>query len=168
MINKIIINGRACAGKDTIADYLVKSYGFTKVSFASGIYFIAYEYFGMTTKDRSLLQTIGESMRNIDADVWVKRTFKIAKKIDKCVISDLRKENEYYYAIQNGFTPIRVHADLNIRIERSIKRDGVYPDLSTWENASETGADHLNYKYEIYNNGTFDELYSQIDKFMEV
>lgn len=168
MKNKIIINGRACSGKDEIADYLVEKYGYIKISFATPIYEIAREYFEMTNKDRKLLQLIGEAMRSIDSDVWVKYAFKVANELDKVVIADLRRENEYTHAVKNGFTPIRVQADYDIRIERCIKRDGQYPDTSLWEDEVETGADNFTYEYEITNNGTLEELHRQIDRIMEV
>jgi len=56
-------------GKDTIADYLVQEYKYTKLSFASGIYRIAREYFGMKEKDRVLLQSIGQGFRSMDNNI---------------------------------------------------------------------------------------------------
>ena len=166
-MNKIIIGGRACSGKDTIADYLVEKYGYTKLFFAEGIYEIAYKYFGMTSKDRTLLQKIGEKLREIDPDIWVKFTFNKAKNINKVVISDCRRLNEYEYAIKNGFVPIRIHAKLETRIQRCIERDGKYPNIEEWENESETGADNCKFT-EFYNDGTKEKLFEQIDKFLGI
>jgi cytidylate kinase len=162
MKNKIIINGRACAGKDEIADYLVNKYGFTKISFASPIYDIAYRYFNMKGKDRVLLQAIGQQFREIDPDVWVRYAFRKAQVLDKVVVVDCRQGNEYKHAIAHGFYPIKVVADYDTRVQRSIKRDGGYPDTSLWENGSETGADNFPYT-EIHNDGTLDDLHKQID-----
>lgn len=164
-MNKIIVNGRSLAGKDTVAGYLVEKYGFTKIAFADLIYDLAREYFGMKNKDRNLLQQIGEKFREIDPDVWVKYAVKKIEKYEKCIISDCRRINEYKYFTKLGFIPIRVHADLDKRIERAIKRDGEYPDISLWENKSETGADNCWY-IEIDNNGDFNHLYKQIDNLM--
>lgn len=57
------------SGKDTVADYLVKQHGFVKVSFAGKIYEIARDLFNMTNKNRALLQSIGQKMRQIDEEV---------------------------------------------------------------------------------------------------
>ena len=168
MIKKIIINGRACSGKDTIADYLVKKYGFEKYSFADDIYIIARQYFNMKTKDRRLLQQIGDKMREIDPDVWAKTTFDKLEDIDKAVIPDCRRSNEYKFAIKHAFYPIRVFANLDVRIQRAIERDGEYPDLSLWENESEVGADNCKYYYEIDNNYDFNYLYDQIDEMLKM
>ena len=166
MINKVLLNGRAGVGKDVFADYLVEKYGFKKITFADGIYDIAYKYFGMTYKDRALLQAIGEKMRAIDPLIWVNYAFKDAENYDKVVISDCRRANEYATGIKKGFLPIHIEADLDLRIKRLEERDGFYPDLSLLENESETGADGLDF-INVDNNGTFDELYKQIDKIME-
>lgn len=165
MHKRILVAGRAGVGKDSLADYLVEKYGFKKIAFADPIYKIAREYFGMKIKNRWLLQQIGQKFREIEPSVWVNYAFKEAEKYDKVVISDCRQANEYQIGIKKGFLPIRVNADLNIRIKRLEKRDGKYPDLSLLENESETGAD--GYKYiEVDNNGRFKDLYQQIDEIM--
>lgn len=56
-------------GKDTVADYLVDKYNYTKVSFAGPIYLIAKKYFNMKSKDRVLLQSIGQSFRSLDEKI---------------------------------------------------------------------------------------------------
>lgn len=162
-MNRIIINGRAGAGKDVIADYLVEEHGYVKVSFAEGIYKIARELFGMTTKDRELLIAIGQKMREIDPDVWVYSTFQRAVKHDKVVISDCRQANEYITGKSLGFFPVRVSSDWEIRRERLRKRDGVEPDMELLESKGETGADNFEY-YEIENNSSFEDLYKKIDE----
>lgn len=170
MINRIIINGRALTGKDTIADYLVERYGYTKISFAEGIYKVAFDIFNMGQKDRWLLQQIGKKMREIEPNVWIDYVMKKINSQDdsKWVISDLRRTNEYIIAINNGFIPIKVYADLDIRIERAINRDGTYPNTDLWENESETGADNFSYIEEFENNETKIDIYKKIDKFMNI
>lgn len=165
MIDKIMISGRGGAGKDIVADYLVEKYGFKKIAFADGIYNIARKYFGMTYKDRALLQEIGEKMRSIDPLVWVNYAFNDAKQYDKVVISDTRRRNEYSHGLSKGYLPIRILADLDTRIERLEKRDGTYPDLELLENESETGADD-SYFIELTNNSTLKDVYDKIDVIM--
>lgn len=162
---RLLINGRACAGKDTIGDYIALIYGFKKISFAEYIYKIARELFGMKEKNRKLLIDIGDKMREIDPDVFVKYLLRNIKNNEDYVISDCRRNNEYKLCTNAGFVPIRVTADLNLRIDRAIKRDGHYPNIDLWEGHSETGADDFEY-YEIENDGTIEELYNKIDKFM--
>jgi dephospho-CoA kinase len=168
MINKIFINGRCGAGKDALADHIVQKYRFTKIAFADPIYEIAYKYFGMKYKTRELLQNIGQKMREVKGSVWIDYLFnKIESSDNKLwIISDLRQANEYSIALEKGFLPLRISADLDLRIDRLWKRDGHYPDAALLENESETGADKYKY-FEINNNGTLEDLYKQIDWIME-
>lgn len=161
--SKIAINGRGGSGKDVLADYLVTKYGYKKIAFADPIYEIARKYFGMTTKDRELLQYIGQKFREIRSTIWVDYAMKLSGCFDKVVISDLRQANEYSICLKNYFVPFRISADLEKRIDRIKKRDSIEPKLELLENESETGAD--DYKYiEIDNNGSFEDLYNSIDK----
>lgn len=164
LINKVQINGRALSGKDTVADYLVDKYGFAKLFYAEGIYEEAYRQ-GMTFKDRELLIKIGEDARAINPDHWVNWVFNKEKNFNKVVLSDCRRENEYLRGLKEGYLPIRITADFDLRVQRAIERDGFYPDTSLWENESETGADPFDY-IEIENNGTLEELHKNIDAVM--
>lgn len=153
------------SGKDSVADYISEKYGHKKLFFAEPIYEIARKYFGMTIKDRVLLQDIGQKMREIEPNIWVNYTFNQAKQYNKCIVSDMRQENEYLVGIKEGFYPIRVVADIDLCIQRLRDRDKVEPDISRFEHEAEKGAD----KYEmlqLYNNGTLEELYEQINKLM--
>ena len=170
MTNKIIIAGNiAGSGKDTVADYIVSEYGYGKTFFAEGIYDIAYDLFNMKQKDRKLLQSIGEKMREIDGLVWVNKTIKKSKELipknNGVIISDLRRENEYISAVKAGFLPIRIVCDRDIAIKRIIDRDGVC-DESLLDNESENGTRHIP-MLEIHNNSTIESLYSHIDNLMK-
>jgi dephospho-CoA kinase len=159
---RILINGGPCVGKDETADFLVACYGFKKIAFADGIYEISRKLFGMTTKDRALLQAIGEKLREVDPDVWVKDAYRRALDFPRVVISDCRRQNEYWYGVRAGFTPIRIQADMESRIARSRSRDGVEPDISLWSHNAETDADNLDY-INIDNNGTIEDLHRKVN-----
>ena len=74
---KIAIAGKMSSGKSTCAQHLQKlNPQFQKFSFASKVKELATELFGMTSKDRSLLTSIGKKMRDIDPDVWANWTLK--------------------------------------------------------------------------------------------
>lgn len=156
-MRQILLNGRAGAGKDTLADFLHEYMGHESISLASGIYNIAYGLFGMTTKDRKLLQDIGQKMREIDSEVWIKDTLRRASEYSHVVVPDVRQANEYLTLTVEGYIPIRISADLEIRKERIYSRDGVYPNEELLENASENGADDFTF-FEIDNNGTVEDL----------
>lgn len=118
------LTGMPRAGKDTVADFLVSNYGYTKVTLANGVYEIARDVFGMQEKDRDLLIAIGCKMREIDADVWIKQVDKeINRLIDlgkrKFVISDVRFPNEYDWIYNNpSGLMVMVHASTEARSKR--------------------------------------------------
>jgi dephospho-CoA kinase len=168
MIKKIIIcSNIPGAGKDTVAEYLRDEYNFLNFSFAEPIYDISRQYFNMQGKSREILQRVGEAMRSVKDTVWVDYTFNRIRNLEektprsKFSISDLRRINEYERAIQEGFFPIRVVCDRDVAIQRIIRRDG-HCDESLLDNESESGTRHIS-MLEIYNNGTTEELYRQID-----
>ncbi|MGM1044808.1 MAG: AAA family ATPase [Bacillota bacterium] len=170
-MRNILINGRACSGKDEVARYLVEEYGYTQVTFAEPIYHICRKYFRMKKKNRKLLQFVGQLLRFFNKDIWVKQALKKVSKLNiegkHIVISDCRQMNEYIEAIKFGFIPIRVTADLKVRINRAIHRDGQYPDHTLWEGKAETGADNFTY-LEVNNNDDLKNLYNQIDRIIKM
>ena len=121
---KIAIYGPMCSGKTTIAT-IIKEYNpnYEIYSFGQKIKEIAIELFAMKGKDRSLLITIGDKMREIDQDVWVKYIIQKTKDIDDCIIDDLRFQNELNYL--DDWKIICLTTPLNVRKER-IKE--LYPD----------------------------------------
>lgn len=165
-MNKILLNGRSGAGKDSFANHLVAKHGYVKIAFADGIYSIAINLFGMTAKNRGLLQNIGQKMREIDPLVWVNNTYKLAEQFDKVIISDCRQHNEYVVGMERGYVPIRIKSNVAERLRRLEDRDGFPPDESLLENKTETGADDGIF-IDFINDGTLEELKVNIDYMME-
>lgn len=74
---KIAITGRMCSGKSFLAEHLCTKYKFHKFAFADKIKALASELFQMKGKDRVLLQTLGDKMKNIDGDIqYIDEIFK--------------------------------------------------------------------------------------------
>jgi len=129
---KIGIFGPLCSGKSTLANYIIyymeATYyeKFTKFSFASMIYQIAYNLFDMKEKDRKLLQDIGRKMRDIDEDIFTKHTMKICNQPNtNVIIEDARLLNEFNAMVENNFLLIYLEISPEKQIER-IKK--TYPD----------------------------------------
>ncbi len=162
----IICNSIAGCGKTTAAQYLSEKYDFLELSFADPIYEIARNYFGMETKDRQLLIDIGQKLRDIDPEVWIKATFnKTNSRQNKntlMCISDCRQENEYEWGVRNGFLPIRIEIDRDTAIERLIARDGKC-DRWLLDGEGEIGTRHIP-MISIDNNGTPEDLYKKLDE----
>ena len=88
----------------------------------------------MTIKDRKLLQSVGAKMREIDKNVWAKKTINTIRqnKHNYVIIDDLRFKNELQYLLDNDFFTIR----LTISKEEQLRRLKLtYPN--TWQQHQE-------------------------------
>lgn len=105
------ITGKAGSGKDTVADYLVEKYGYTKVSFAAILkkMLAAAGLPEPTNRDdkervvegldftwRHAAQTLGTEWgrKCLQDDIWVQLTMKSLVEDKRYVISDVRFDNE--------------------------------------------------------------------------
>lgn len=154
---KVMFFGKQRAGKDTAADYLVRRYGFTKISLATPLYEILEKYYGVYEKDRQKLIDLGKGTRLVDPDVWAKYALREASFYDHVVIPDVRFPNEYMLLLRSGFIPVKIEADVVIRSSR----EGYTPEHEN--DPSEKYVDMFEWDWIIDNNGTLVELYEQID-----
>ena len=155
---RIAFGGRMGAGKSTLAReisqfYSTRGVNFKTDSFAEGVREVARDLFGMTRKDRGLLISIGNKMREIDPDVWAKRVVRGFDGGDEgggdgevggekyCLVDDLRYPNEARYLREAGFILVYLDIDRETQLERLQK---TYP--STWK-------DHVEYLDHFTENG---------------
>lgn len=114
----IFLIGKQRAGKDTVADYLVRKYGFKKAALADKLKEVASDLFQMEGKDRGLLIELGTKMREIDPDVWIKWLWNKHGHEERLVIPDVRFHNEYEFFMARGGKAVRVEADIVSRAMR--------------------------------------------------
>jgi len=164
----VALVGKAGAGKDTIADYLVQNYGFKKFAFADKIKEIVYDLFpDAGPKPRKLFQDVGMFFRGIDKDVWVKYLCrKVEKEPGNVVVADVRFKNELEELRKLGFISVRVEAAEEIRKRRLLERDGEI-NKERLNHVSETDLDDVVCDYLIVNNEKLEQLYSMIKLLIE-
>ena len=125
---KIAITGKMCSGKTTLSNYLCEiEPKFQVFSFGKKVKQVASDLFDMdpSVKDRSLLTTIGQKMREIDPDVWVNYVINQCKDIEYCLIDDLRYQNEYEALAKDNWKIIQLTISDDLQ-EQRIKH--IYPD----------------------------------------
>lgn len=173
------LSGYAQSGKDTIANYLVKNYGFVKISFADPIREALYklnpyirvmdmpptplamsvDHLGwedlkrMSPDTRELLQRLGTEVGRdmFGKDFWVNQAMLKAQEHDKVVFADVRFANEVE-AIREA------HGDV-WRVSK--------PDVEAVNrHISETSLDDYKFSREIHNLGSLDDLYETVDYFI--
>lgn len=153
---KIAFGHKCRSGKDTACDYLVSKYGGKKLTIAAPLYQIA-NYIQMTLgktvkKDPVLLQTIGQSLRQLYGDnIWIDR---LGNPAENVFVSDLRYKNEAAALKARGFTLVKI-----VKLDRTIDRDP--------NHMSEIDLDDYQFDYVIENNGTLDEFYQKLDCIFE-
>ena len=162
------LTGKKFCGKDTVANYFVDNYGYTKIAFADILKDVCKIIFGLTDKQlntdekeiideiwkvspRQIMQFVGTDLfRNqlqllipfVKEDIWILCVkHKILDVTKKFIISDVRFENE-----------LAMIKELDGKII-NINRTTVFDD----KHISETL--NLYYDYKIDNNSTIDELY---------
>lgn len=168
--------GYARVGKDTVADMLVRHYGFKKFAFADLLRDFVWDLDpliadGIRWRDpvrmhgyeqakdmypeiRGVLQRTGAAARNLlDPDVWVKPVVELASEHPRAVISDVRYPNEAnaIESFPDGFV-VRItrpgHGPVNGHI-------------------SETALDEWPCRYGIQNSGSLGALALSVVNLME-
>lgn len=165
---RIAVTGRLRSGKDSVADILQERDYFTVYRFADGITDIIEQYFSddlKIGKPREHYQVIGQSLRQLDENVWVKalhRKRQLGHVIHNELITDVRQPNEVKYCEDHGFKIIKVVADEEIRKQRAFHAGDTWVD-SQLQHPTERAVDCIVPDYQIHNNGTFDELVEKVN-----
>ena len=171
------ITGKKCSGKDTVADFLVRKYGFTKLSFALPLKTAAQELFLLTPQQlhdrkekeaidprwgvspRQIMQMIGTDWvrHQFRDDFWVRRIQyeieRLPSHVQKIVVSDVRFENEKQWILDMGGQVIglsRKHINLSDQHESETAIDACLKNISVFDN-----------------DGPVQELYKKIEIWMQ-
>jgi hypothetical protein len=174
--------GKAGSGKDTVADYIVEKYGYSKIAFADPLKKAVQIMFDvdddhMFDRDlrekeldewrpwsvRKLLQFVGTDLmrEQVDKDIWMKNAVSRIKKMNRVVISDARFPNEVDGVRERlaGYSKV-----FFIRVSRPGHEDA---KGGIQGHESESHVDSLNADIEIINDGTVEDLYAMVDDVME-
>ncbi len=165
-IPSFVFIGFTGSGKSTYSDYLkfrmeeafgIKVY---RPSFSQKIEEIARDLFGMAQYDRSLLQDIGNKLRELDPAVWAKHIIRDLKANNKLpvVCDGLRKpeELEAFRQALGNFVVIRLEADEKKLLEHYKAKYGRYPTTEQMTNPAETAIASLHADMTLFNN--YDKL----------
>lgn len=175
MQRNIAILGAAGSGKTTIAKY-IERVGWSKyrrryhqIALADKVKDIQRELFpNLPGKPRHVLQHIGMSMREIDANVWINQVDRYIANSDdsvRFVIPDIRLSNEYEHYKSLGWYMVRVVSPDDDRINRMRERDGDV-NMDALNHITEHALDDAICDATIYNDGTVDGLYAKVDEVM--
>jgi dephospho-CoA kinase len=125
---RIAVTGKMCSGKTTLCNYLCElEPRFQIFSFGKKVKDVASDLFNMDPqiKDRTLLTSIGQKMREINKDVWVNYVINQCKDVEYCLVDDLRYQNEYEALVKNGFKIIQLNISDELQEYRILN---IYPN----------------------------------------
>lgn len=177
---KLAIVGQMGSGKDTIAQMIVREYEqrtnetMYPIAFAEGIRNLIAEYLpnmyadGIGRTKRFAMQYIGEALRTLDKDVWIKYALAQVGEDDSIIITDCRLQHEAEALREEGFKLIRIITDDSCRIKRLIERGNGNTTIEEFYHATEKEAPWITGHFHINNNsGTnLDDLGVQVRKLL--
>lgn len=167
----VALGGMAGAGKDTVADYLVREHGYEKVSFAAPIRKFIASLMGLTLEEmekvkedpssiggrspRYMMQTLGtEWGRGMVADsIWEEALLKRLKGPGRFVVSDTR-------------FPTELEALSPIAETWYVSRGVAYGGIRESTHSSEGAITEEDFRVLVDNSGTYDELYAVVDNLL--
>lgn len=194
---RIALTGKLRSGKSSAATHLSLKHGYTILSFGDALKRMADELFNGSDvykfepitqdcpfsndgkrvigyrKPRKLYQDVGQALRELDPDVWVRQVARVLplwenmRDVNGIVIDDLRQPNEFEWCKANGFTVIRINANEDTRLERA-RALGDSFDIEDLRHDTELHIDDFEADYDVWNDDvSSDELARQLDEIME-
>lgn len=166
---QIAVAGKIRSGKNTVAAYLGKKLDCHQIAFADGISQVIIEYFNDAFKEgkpRKHYQIIGQAFRQLNPNIWVQMLDAemdyYKEDNENVIVTDLRQPNEYEYLKNEGFIIVKVEADFEIRVERSLASGDKF-DTEDFYHETELNIDAMDYDYLVSNNTTLEDLLDQLD-----
>jgi hypothetical protein len=156
--------GKAGAGKSTAAKIAGKVLPDVQyIAFADKLREVAEALWGEAGLRRGKLQDLGEAVRAIDPDTWVRPVVDEVLNLPDfgdevldfdgyttAVVDDCRYPNEAEALAKLGFVFVRVHAPRAVRVMR-LRANGKLEDESQLDHISETALDSFTPHYNVHN-----------------
>jgi len=184
MMRNIAIFGAMYSGKTTLAAALTEL-GYVKVSFADPLRNVAALAYGSIDKSkiytvshygdpdedisgREILQRIGEGVKQIDRDFWLKCFLRDSQRYldQQIVLDDGRFLFELEALKNNGFVTIGVDTPEEIRLSRAMIINGRYPTYVEMNHISEIEIPFIMRKVDIVVDGQGD-IYREVGRIVE-
>lgn len=173
---KIALVSKMRSGKDTFAEPLLSmENGLFNLKFSQGITRVIEEFFPETllsdSKPREHYQHIGQSLRELDPDVWVNSLerdymnisslqYICRNKTTGFIITDVRQPNEVEWCRRNGFTLVKLICPSEVRRQRIIDCGDVL-DEEQFRHETESYIDTIDADYIINSSCSKKELQKQ-------
>ena len=167
----MIFSGKARHGKDAAAEFALQVLGrngkrAVQIAYSDYISFIATKYFGWNGErdeaGRTLLQDIGKSFREKDAEFWVRSIADFLRvtdeKFDYALLTGARYPNDLSYFVERFDV-------VTVRVDRPDFDNGLTDEQKA--HISETALDDYPFTHRISNAGTLEDLHVSVIKLLE-
>ena len=161
-MKNIAIVGKMYAGKTTLANELVEL-GYTKMAMAGPLKALARFAYGPVEKDqeyettnletgliekksgRQILQQIGQSMKLVDRDIWLKCFVNDSYNLgaEPYVVDDVRFGFEADYLRKHGWLIVKIETATDLRVKRALDLTGKRPTAAELGHESEREVDDI-------------------------
>lgn len=188
------LTGKMGAGKDTVADYLVENYGFTKVGFADALYTAVSTLFDITREQAERFKEEGYECYWAKPSEWPKITAthpvtmrQLLQRFGTDVGRDQFSLNLWTVLLEKRLAadPETDYVIKDVRFDNEAKmltfldsEDGTIIPHAIWQivrpgyegdsHKSEAGIDESYLDISLINNDTLNVLYADIDEIMKV
>ena len=184
MMRNIALFGAMYSGKTTLAAALTEL-GYVKVSFADPLRNIAALAYGTIDKSRmytvshyndsdedisgrEILQKIGEGVKQIDRDFWLKCFLRDSKRyLDQPIVLD---DGRFVFELEalkgQGYLTVGVDTQQEVRLARSMMINGRYPTYQEMNHISEIEIPFIMNKVDICVDGSGD-VYREVGRIIE-
>lgn len=131
----IALYGRTGSGKTTVAEVLVREYGYTHRKTGAACRALCSDLFD--SEDKALMNKVTDALRDIDPAVWLRAALSQSNvgSAPPVVLDSIRFRPDYQYVIDRDFVTIRITAPPDARVERltgrgqqfDLLRDDLHP-----------------------------------------
>lgn len=171
-MRNVALFGGMAAGKSTLADSLCEQYGYAAYSLAWNLKAMVEEVYGTLDKSatvdvynddgpgtksiREMLQGIGESVKQVDRDLWIKWFLKDCEMFEAnaipVVCDDGRMSREAEVLRDNGWLIVLIDTPAHVRWARYERRYGRPPSVSEAVHRTEKEIELI--RYDLVVDGT--------------
>lgn len=176
----IVLNAAPNSGKDTIADYIIKNYDFTKHEFKSLLYQDVADYYNVNLEtviklnenryEKNKPQSIFNNLKPRDALIYVaeniiKPKYGFYRYVDD-IFNKIKESKDSYFIISDGGSPHEEERIDFYKNEFKIYKIVIEKNDTNYKEDVRTKFKH--YDQIIYNNDNLEKLYFNIDKVVSI
>lgn len=160
----VALYGRTGSGKTTVAEILVRDYGYTHRKTGAACRALCLELFG--SEDKGLMNKVTDALRDIDPAVWLRAAIQDTggEPAGPIVLDSIRFRPDYQYVIERDFVTIQVAAPPASRVERLSGRGQQFDLLRDDLHPAEIELASEEFDFTIDNRGSRSDLMGEIER----